>query len=332
MEVMLQWGLDFIIFVQSFASPPLTAFMLIVTMLGSPVAYLVLIPLVYWCVDEKKGLHLGIVVLASAWLNITLKHSLSLPRLFSGTQEPSFGVINEYVIGGGFPSGHAQTSLVLFVFLALWIRKKWFWGIAAAICLLIAFSRIYLGMYFPTDILGGWIIGGLILFAYFKLAPLAEKHLERGGIRAYMLACAAASFIMIFNRPGEEPVIPAGLLLGIGAGYCLNKHYLGFESSVFFANFAEKSAEKRNYFILVARFLPGIILLLLILLALEQLLPRFQHFENYPLILFLAFGIPGVWITAGAPWLFTQLKLAKAPPLQASLAKAHLPAETEEKK
>ena len=329
MEVMLQWGLDFLIFVQSFASPPLTAFMFIITMLGSPVAYLVLIPLVYWCIDEKKGLHLGIAVLASSWINITLRHNLSLPRLFSGTQEPSFGVINEHLIGG-FPSGHAQTSLVLFVFLALWIKKKWCWGIAAALCLLIAFSRIYLGVYFPTDILGGWVIGGLILFAYFKLAPLAEKHLERGGIRAYMIACAAVSFIMIVNRPGEEPVIPAGLFLGIGAGYCLNKHYIGFKSSVFFANFAEKPVEKRNYFILAARFLPGIILLLLILLALEQLLPRYQHFENYPLILFLAFGIPGLWISAGAPWLFTRLKLDKALPLQASLAKA-LTAETEEK-
>ena len=315
METMLQWGLDFIRFVQTFASPPLTAFMLILTMLGSTAAYLILIPFVYWCIDEKKGLHLGIVVLASSWLNITLKYFFDQPRPFFPNFDPSVGMINEFL--GGFPSGHAQTSLVMWVFIALWARKKWIWGIAVSMCLLIAFSRIYLGVHFPTDVLGGWIFGGIILLAYFKLAPIAEKYLERGGIRACIIASAAAAFIMIVNRPGEEPVIPAGLIFGLGAGYCLNKRYIGFKSSAFFAN----PGEKRNYFILFARFLPGVILLFLALLALGEILPRYQHFENYALLLFFGFGIAALWISAGAPWLFTKTRLAKA----------DLPEKTEEK-
>jgi len=165
MEAILYWGLDCIRLIQTAANPPLTACMKIITGLGSAAVYIILLPLIYWCIDEKKCLRLGTMVLVSVWLNITLKFALNQPRPFFEGYDPSVGMIGERM--GGFPSGHAQNLLVMLFIIASWGTKKRLYGIAAFFCLLVGFSRVYLGVHFPTDVLGGWIIGGILLAAYF---------------------------------------------------------------------------------------------------------------------------------------------------------------------
>ena len=66
-----------------------------------------------------------------------------------------------------FPSGHAAGSLVSYMMAALIISNKWpefaliAWGFALVTCLLVALSRIYLGAHYASDIIGGWIVGGI---------------------------------------------------------------------------------------------------------------------------------------------------------------------------
>jgi len=307
MEAALEWGLGFIRCVQSFASPALTAIMRVITGLGAATACMILLPFIYWCVDEKKGLRLGLVVLVSGWINISLKFLLNQPRPFFEGYDPSVGMIIEPM--GGFPSNHAQTSLVLWTIIASWGKRKWLFGAAALICLLVSFSRIYLGVHFPTDILGGWILGALILCAYFLLGGRIEALLGKGGFRAGMIASAALAFVMILYRlPGEEELLPGAMTLGIGAGYCLNRRYIGFRSSVFW--------DKREikYFILLARYVLGVACMFLILAAFEKLIPLAEYSGNYRLASFIKFAAAALWFSAGAPWLFCKLRLAKAFP------------------
>lgn len=74
-----------------------------------------------------------------------------------------------------FPSGHAAGSLVSYLMLALIIGQKWpeyallAWTIAIASCLMIALSRVYLGAHYASDIIGGWIVGGIGLLAIVLL-------------------------------------------------------------------------------------------------------------------------------------------------------------------
>lgn len=70
-----------------------------------------------------------------------------------------------------FPSGHAAGSLVSYLMAALIIGNKWpelavtAWIVAFVGCLFIALSRIYLGAHYASDIIGGWIVGGIGLAA-----------------------------------------------------------------------------------------------------------------------------------------------------------------------
>jgi membrane-associated phospholipid phosphatase len=304
MEAILQWGLDCIRLIQTQANPPLTVFMRVVTIIGSPAAYIVLLPFIYWCVDEKKCLRLGTAALISWWANLALKFFLDQPRPFFEGYDPSVGMISETM--GGFPSGHAQNSLVVLMIIASWQKNRpRSYAAAAVFCILIGFSRIYLGVHFPTDIFGGWLLGGLILCVYFFAAGRIEAFLAAHSPRAGLIAACAAAFAMNLYRPSVEMVMPAGMLVGLGAGFFLCRRYTDFNASV-----TDRSGVYK-YLTLLVRYALGITVMILIFVLLEKFIGGLKETDNYQLYLFMQFILIALWVAAGAPWLFCILRLAK---------------------
>jgi len=305
MEALLLWGLDVIRFIQGDANLPLTFLMRVVSSLGSSAAYIILIAFIYWCIDEKKGIRLGTVLLISAWLNVVLKFLLDQPRPFFEGFDPSLGLVDATM--GGFPSGHAQNSLVVWFILASWGQGKWRFILAAVFCLLMAFSRLYLGVHFPTDILGGWLIGGALLCAYFLLGKRIEAMLSDHAPRAGLIATAALSFVMILYRPSVEMLIPAGIFLGMGTGFHLCKRYVGFTAPAPLSRIGFA-----RYLVLFTRFAIGAAGTVLLFTLSENLIGAFQDSENYPLIVFARFALIAFWITIGAPWVFRTARLSES--------------------
>ena len=66
----------------------------------------------------------------------------------------------------GFPSSHAANSLALALFVIFYLSEKRKWIIISMLCwvLLLSYSRIYLGVHYPSDIMVGWIIGAFWAF------------------------------------------------------------------------------------------------------------------------------------------------------------------------
>jgi len=277
--------------------------MRIITFLGGASMFFILLPLIFWHVDEKKGMYLGAVVLISIWSNLLLKFLLDQPRPFFEGYDPSVGIITERL--GGMPSGHAQNSLVMFFIIASWIRKNWAYICAAVICFLIGFSRIYLGVHFPTDVLAGWLLGAVILCGYFFLHEKIEVLLVRGGFRAGMYASAIVSFIMIIYLPGKEMLFPGAILLGIGAGFCLNRCYTGFSANAFLGR-----TEIKKYLTLAARFVLGAVVCLLFIFAIGKFIPLIADSNNEKLYSFLSFALAGLLVSFVMPWIFVKLRLA----------------------
>jgi hypothetical protein len=277
--------------------------MKVITNLGGAPAYLILLPLVFWCLDEEKGIRLALVVMTSVWINLGLKFLCGQPRPFWPAYDPSVGIITESL--NGFPSGHAQISLVLWMLIASWSGKAWACAAAALMCLTVSFSRVYLGVHFPTDLVGGWILGGLTLYAYARVEGRLKAVLVRGGQRLQMILSAAAAFVMILYRPSAEMLMPGAVVLGMGLAYSLTANRIHFRSA---AVFDRKGAAKA--LTLVGRYLIGVIGIVLFFVAFSRIDPG-EESSLYILFFFLRFVLLEFWIYAGAPWVFLRLRLAE---------------------
>jgi len=139
-----------------------------ISLIGNAGAVWILITILL--LSSKKNRFAGLVMalaLISCVLigNVTLKHLVARIR--------PFNIHNEIVLliphptDFSFPSGHTMSSFAATTVLLLYNKK---WGIWATIlAILIAFSRLYLYVHYPSDILAGLIIGILIAIASTKL-------------------------------------------------------------------------------------------------------------------------------------------------------------------
>jgi membrane-associated phospholipid phosphatase len=100
-----------------------------------------------------EGLFAGIAIVGSVLLNLGAKHLFARAR---PTLWESIAPESSY----SFPSGHAMGSMTLACVLVLltW-HTRWRWPVAiaaSAFVVLVGFSRLYLGVHYPSDILAGW--------------------------------------------------------------------------------------------------------------------------------------------------------------------------------
>jgi undecaprenyl-diphosphatase len=80
----------------------------------------------------------------------------------------------------GFVSSHACNSFMVALFSLLFIRKKWFTCSIISWAFIVGYSRIYLGVHYPGDVICGSLLGAIIGWAVFEIYKFIEaKYLQR---------------------------------------------------------------------------------------------------------------------------------------------------------
>jgi membrane-associated phospholipid phosphatase len=276
-----------ILFIQRVANPILDWLAIGVTTLGSEEFYLIAIPVLYWCVDKKFAFKLGIVFLLSAYVNDLLKAIFQTPR-----PDPAEVRVLYPESGGGyaFPSGHSQGSVVFWGVVAWQIGRAWAWIAALILMILIGVSRLYLGVHWPIDVVGGWAIGAVILGLYIIYDT---THPVRGFMpKTIPLIVIVIIFgaVLFFINSGDTAVRVIGTLVGMSIGYILEEEYFIFEP-------------KSVWWYQIIKVVVGLVVVFAIKIIVKKLLPdaSLSHVVRYLII--------GLWITAGVPLLFRGRKL-----------------------
>ncbi len=123
----------------------------------------------------------AIMILVSDQLSNVVKDTVQ--RLRPSNQPGLMVHIVEAYKGGtyGFYSAHASNTFSVVVFLVILLGRK-YWYVTVPVILwslLTSYTRIYLGVHYPGDILAGWIAGGLVGLLFGKLAQWTVNRINQ---------------------------------------------------------------------------------------------------------------------------------------------------------
>ena len=161
--------------IQKIRTPLLDTFMSNITKLGNAGVIWILLTIVLLLVPKtrKSGLILAVALIVDLILcNGILKSLVARIRPFDVNTAIQLIVARPH--GYSFPSGHTAASFTAVMALYLAGEKK-LWKVSLVLACLIAFSRLYLYVHYPTDVLGGIVIGAIAGYIGYRLTLKATK-------------------------------------------------------------------------------------------------------------------------------------------------------------
>lgn len=287
------WGTDPIAAFQHFFGPGWGWLFATVTLFGSHEAVAVVVALALWLRDRRLAYAVvGIVALAMA-TDLLLWQVVGLPRP-SGPEV----VVRGTTPVSSFPSGHTVVATCVWGLLSRFDR---FPKVAAlAIVLAVMLSRLYLGMHYVGDLLGGVLIGLALILVYARLWPAIAGWFSRRSFGFFLaLGLAAPLAVLPFTLFITSPRVWVAFGAALGAGVGLPLEYR-------FVRYAPAPAEPGR---VVQKLVLGLGVLSALIFAQRAVVP------DTPLLDAAVFALAALWLVLGAPALFARLGLQRHAPI-----------------
>ena len=223
-----------IIWLQSWASPALTAVMNGISLLGYTRAYVAISALLAFGFGMRVAVPLLVLISLNAAFTDVAKVAASMPRPDTDSRVQALSIYasslrqrdadtpTEVEDSRGFPSGHVSAATAFAAGLAMLLggrRRRWV--LVAAWIAVMAISRMYLGRHFLGDVIGGVGVGllslviGLVILKLDHLATESRKHHPWPAHRVMAIALVLAGAALLVGLPDAGD---AGRMLGTGMG------------------------------------------------------------------------------------------------------------------
>ena len=219
--------MEFLYFLESLRSPWLNEFMLLITQLGDEIAFLVTALILFWCVDKKRGYYILSVGFLGTLANQFMKLFFRNPRPW--VLDQNFTILEQArdgASGYSFPSGHTQSSVGTFGGIAYTFKNRWIRIIAIIIAVLVPFSRMYIGVHTPLDVL---VAAAMAVALILRLQPVFCGNNGRyiPVVFCVMTILAVAFLCYVEYYPFPTDIDEHNLLSGIKNAYTLLGALLG---------------------------------------------------------------------------------------------------------
>jgi membrane-associated phospholipid phosphatase len=228
------FGTEIIVVLQSAFSPTLDLLFILFTLLGEDYVYLSLIAIMFWCFNKRGGVRMAYLLLVSAYLNYGLKMAFNMDK------PPSeYRIIQKDDLSYGFPSGHTQNAVTFWGWIGFKSRRAWRRIFYFTLIFLIGLSRIYLGVHYLGDVLGGLLFGAAFLIGTYKTVPYLEKQLNRipRMLRDYLLPFISLllfgiSLAVFPDTTRGDSALICGSLFGFSLGVPLESRHVNISMDI----------------------------------------------------------------------------------------------------
>jgi membrane-associated phospholipid phosphatase len=168
--------------------------MKVVTDLGNGQVYVLVAAFLYWCVDRRLGARIFMVFMATAGVNALLKAAIHAPRPYW---------VNEEIVGAnkhssfGMPSGHSQSAASVLGMVAVSLHRRWVYVAAGVFVLVMGFTRVVLGVHYLSQVLVGFGVGLLVVWAFVRAEETIVAWMSRQSLKAQVAAALVPGAVMI---------------------------------------------------------------------------------------------------------------------------------------
>ena len=300
-----QSSIAFLVWLQGYQNSGFTAVMRFFSYLGTEYFFLLLLPFIYWTISKKWGALVAFSLILASYMAGFIKWTFNIPR------PPSPPVTHLWSESSpSFISGHATIAMALWGTMAALVRKTAFWILATILIFFIGFSRLYLGVHYPADVIGGWLMGAVIAWLVLTFSSQLEIVLSQWSVARMLITALAVSLLMVFIHPRwpEANLWPApnaiqlgGLFFGMSAGLVWDEKSLHFQ--------VDGSWGQR-----LVRLLLGLSLLVIAYLGPKIIINQMSvsSFMMQQTLRFGRYALVGFTVSGLAPWFFQRLRLSGA--------------------
>jgi membrane-associated phospholipid phosphatase len=226
-------GLDVVLWFQSIRFGLLDYLVRVLDFAGDEIFFIIIFGVVYWIYDKRFGIRMFMALVTITLVTSFLKDLLGRARPYQISdaiiplfEESSYGI----------PSGHVTMSLVVWGYLAWWMRRT---VVTVAVVIYItmqALSRMIAGVHYPQDVVFGVIVGLLVLILYIRLsegfAKVWSSWLPRVQIAFTLIVSVLLSAAVMLSFPNsllwEDYLTSIGLMLGTGLAVVFEQQYVNF--------------------------------------------------------------------------------------------------------
>lgn len=222
---------------------------LFITDFGQTLIPILICAITYWCINKKVGAFAMLTCAFSLMFNQLIKNIACIyrPWILDSRVTPVHEALKTSS-GYSFPSGHTTISTSIWGAFAIYYKKnKLLLTNLILIILLVAFSRNYLGVHTPQDVIVALICAVIVLIFAFKAFNWCDKGKNRDifiSIFSILFGLSVLIFVYFKNYPmdylnGKLLVNPyyckleafpkCGFLVGVFSGWVLERHFVNFD-------------------------------------------------------------------------------------------------------
>ncbi len=200
----------FLYFLEKIRNPFLDYLFSLITHLGEETVFLAVSIIFFWCVSKREGYYILITGFVGTVVNQMLKLVCRIPRPW--VKDPSFTIVESAraeATGYSFPSGHTQNIAGTFGGIARYSSKKWVRIASVTVIILVALSRMYLGVHTPLDVVTSLLIAAALVFGIYPFFS-TEERFRKSMPYIVGVACAmcVAFLLYVLFIPNKDTIDP----------------------------------------------------------------------------------------------------------------------------